>query len=196
MKKTIFPQNFVYVLRTITTHHMVSFMDFYFHFLTHFQSLYSPHMFSTFTHVMLRDTHSELGLPVVWSDREVKSSHVFVYIHLAFVRRTISPASKSKKNYIETTPSTNNWDEGGHGFDSGWVFVPPLCHVHQFDLVSCWYVDLFSHLIGSFLWYLGGQMHKLRHGQEQLLMKDTLWLAQKLLQDDSVAAANFLQLKM
>ena len=31
------PQNFVYVLRTITTRHMVSFIDFYFHFLTNIQ---------------------------------------------------------------------------------------------------------------------------------------------------------------
>ena len=33
-----FPQNYVYVLRTTTTRHMVSFIDFYFHFLAHFQT--------------------------------------------------------------------------------------------------------------------------------------------------------------
>ena len=32
MMKAPFPQNYVYVLRTTTTRHMVSFIDFYFHF--------------------------------------------------------------------------------------------------------------------------------------------------------------------
>ena len=36
MIKTIFPQNYMYVLRTTTTRHMVIFMDFYFHFLANF----------------------------------------------------------------------------------------------------------------------------------------------------------------
>ena len=58
VKKAIFSQNFVYVLRTTPTHHMVSFIDFYFH-----------HMFSIFTYVMLHDTHSEPaskpGLPMI-----------------------------------------------------------------------------------------------------------------------------------
>ena len=38
MMKTPFPQNYVYVLRTTTTRHMVSFIDFYFHFLANFQT--------------------------------------------------------------------------------------------------------------------------------------------------------------
>ena len=38
MKETIFPQNYVYVLRTTTTRHMVSFIDLYFHFLATFQT--------------------------------------------------------------------------------------------------------------------------------------------------------------
>ena len=38
VKNTIFPQNFVYVLRTTTTRHMLSFIDFYFHFLANFQT--------------------------------------------------------------------------------------------------------------------------------------------------------------
>ena len=38
VKKTIFPQNFVYVLRTTTTRHMVSFADFYFHLLANFET--------------------------------------------------------------------------------------------------------------------------------------------------------------
>ena len=38
VKGTIFPQNFVDVLRTTTAHHMVSFIDFYFHFLPNFQT--------------------------------------------------------------------------------------------------------------------------------------------------------------
>ena len=38
VKKTIFPQDFVYVLRTTRTRHMVSFIDFYFHFLANFQT--------------------------------------------------------------------------------------------------------------------------------------------------------------
>ena len=38
MMKTIFPQNNVYVLRTTTTRHMISFIHFYFHFLAHFQA--------------------------------------------------------------------------------------------------------------------------------------------------------------
>ena len=36
--KTIFPQNSVYVLRTTTTCHMVSFIDFYLHFVANFQT--------------------------------------------------------------------------------------------------------------------------------------------------------------
>ena len=38
MMKTLFPQNYVYVLRTTTTRHIVSFIDFYFHFLANFQT--------------------------------------------------------------------------------------------------------------------------------------------------------------
>ena len=40
MMKTPFPQNYVYVLRTTTTRHMVhvSFIDSYFHFLANFQT--------------------------------------------------------------------------------------------------------------------------------------------------------------
>ena len=38
MMKTTFPQNYVYVLRTTTTRHMVSFIDFCFHFLANFQT--------------------------------------------------------------------------------------------------------------------------------------------------------------
>ena len=37
-KKSISPPNFVYVLRTTRTRHMVSFIEFYFHFLTNFQT--------------------------------------------------------------------------------------------------------------------------------------------------------------
>ena len=33
-----FPRNFVYVLKTTTAHHMVSFIDFYYHFLANFQT--------------------------------------------------------------------------------------------------------------------------------------------------------------
>ena len=33
-----FSPNFVYILGTITTHHMVSFIDFHFHFLANFQT--------------------------------------------------------------------------------------------------------------------------------------------------------------
>ena len=36
--KTTFPQNYVYVLRTAKTRHMVSFIDFYFHFPANFQT--------------------------------------------------------------------------------------------------------------------------------------------------------------
>ena len=35
---TTFPKNYVYVLRTTKTRHMVSFMDFYFHFPANFQT--------------------------------------------------------------------------------------------------------------------------------------------------------------
>ena len=38
VKVTIFSQNFVYVLRTTTARHMVSFIDIYFHFLANFQT--------------------------------------------------------------------------------------------------------------------------------------------------------------
>ena len=36
--KTNFPQNYVYALRTTKTCHMVSFIDFYFHFSANFQT--------------------------------------------------------------------------------------------------------------------------------------------------------------
>ena len=38
MMKTVFTQNYVYVFRTTTALHMVSFIDFYFHFLANFQT--------------------------------------------------------------------------------------------------------------------------------------------------------------
>ena len=38
MMKTPFPQNYVYILRTTTTRHMVSFIDFYFYFLANVQT--------------------------------------------------------------------------------------------------------------------------------------------------------------
>ena len=47
-----FSRNFVYILRTTTTRHMVIFIDFYLHLLANFQTKTSPHMFSIFTHVM------------------------------------------------------------------------------------------------------------------------------------------------
>ena len=52
-----FSTNFVYVLRTTTTHHMVSFIDFHYHFLAHC-SLYLPHC------VTSRVSQSEPGLPM------------------------------------------------------------------------------------------------------------------------------------
>ena len=64
MMKTIFLFFYEYVLRTTTTRHMVSFIDFYFHFLANFQTWTSPHMFSIFTYIMSRVTHSEPGLPM------------------------------------------------------------------------------------------------------------------------------------
>ena len=36
--KTNFPKNYLYVLRTTKTRHMVSFIDFYFHFPANFQT--------------------------------------------------------------------------------------------------------------------------------------------------------------
>ena len=44
---------------------MVSFIHFCFHFLADFQTQTSPHMFSIFTYIMSRVTHSEPGLPMV-----------------------------------------------------------------------------------------------------------------------------------
>ena len=38
LKLTIFSRNFVYVSRTTTARHMVSFNDFHFHFLVNFQT--------------------------------------------------------------------------------------------------------------------------------------------------------------
>ena len=60
--KTIFVK-----LRTTANCHIIIFIDFYFHFLTNFQTKTSPHMFSIFTHVMkhVLDTNSEPGLPLV-----------------------------------------------------------------------------------------------------------------------------------
>ena len=46
LAQTTFPKNYVYVLRTTKTLHMVSFIEFYFHFPANFQALTSPHMFS------------------------------------------------------------------------------------------------------------------------------------------------------
>ena len=47
-------------------HHMVSFIDFYFHFLGRLRLIGTCElMFSIFSHVVLRDTNSEPGLPVV-----------------------------------------------------------------------------------------------------------------------------------
>ena len=64
VKKTIFPQNFVYVLSATTTRHIVRFIDFISIFSQPIVSQTSPHMFSTFPQVMLRDTQGEPGLPV------------------------------------------------------------------------------------------------------------------------------------
>ena len=52
---------------------MVSFIDFYFHFLANFQTSTSPHMFSIFTQVMkpVRFTNNEPGLPVIRTDEKV-----------------------------------------------------------------------------------------------------------------------------
>ena len=41
-----FSRNFVCKFRATTTHHMISFIHFYFHFLANFQTLTSPHMLS------------------------------------------------------------------------------------------------------------------------------------------------------
>ena len=43
---------------------MVNFIAFYFYFLANFHTLTSPHIFSIFTQVMSRGTHSEPGLPM------------------------------------------------------------------------------------------------------------------------------------
>ena len=64
MMNTIFPQNYVYGLRT-TPRHMESFINFYFHFLANFQTQTSPHMFSIFTYFMSCVIHNEPGLPMV-----------------------------------------------------------------------------------------------------------------------------------
>ena len=62
-----FSRNFVCLLRTTKTRHIVSFIDVYFHFLANFQT-YCPHMFSIFTHVIrnpyVTQNNSEPGLPV------------------------------------------------------------------------------------------------------------------------------------
>ena len=65
-KANYFSRHFVCILRT-TTRHMVSFIDFYFHFLENFQTETLPDMLSIFTHVLkpVRDTNSEPGLPVI-----------------------------------------------------------------------------------------------------------------------------------
>ena len=46
---------------------MVSFINFYFHFLANFQTQPSPRMFSIIAHVMkpVRDINREPGLPVI-----------------------------------------------------------------------------------------------------------------------------------
>ena len=60
--KTPFPQNYVYVLRTTKTLHMVSFIDFYFHFPANFTPNLRLICSLQFTCVMSRVTHSEPGL--------------------------------------------------------------------------------------------------------------------------------------
>ena len=67
------------ILRTPTTRHMVSFIDFYFHFLANFHTLTSPHIFSIFTHFMkpVRDTNSEPVLPLVKTPCSPLSLYVF-----------------------------------------------------------------------------------------------------------------------
>ena len=62
MMKTIFPQNYVYVLRTATTHHMVSFIDFYCHFLANFQTKFSPHMFPMWASLKPGNRNPEFGI--------------------------------------------------------------------------------------------------------------------------------------
>ena len=97
MMKTLFPQNYVYVLRTTTTRHMVSFIDFYFHFLANFKTETSPHMFSIFTYIMSRVTHSEPGLLMIWmqfifaAERKFMS---FALLNLLVIQRSILTSFK------------------------------------------------------------------------------------------------------
>ena len=50
----------------LVARHMASFIDFYFYFLGRLRLLGTCElMFSIFSHVVLRDTNSEPGLPVV-----------------------------------------------------------------------------------------------------------------------------------
>ena len=73
----------MHVLRTTTTHHMVSFIDFYFHFLAYVQTSRGSDLdFASFVFYKLlylpmficyfSDIHSEPGLPV---DKHVVNEH-------------------------------------------------------------------------------------------------------------------------
>ena len=188
VKKTIFPQKFRERIKDNNHSPRGKFHGFLFPFSSKFSVLiFASYVLSIYPYYVTWHTQwASVTCGVMSEDREVKSS--FVYIHLAFVR-TISPASKVKRTILrqhlqQITEIREVMGSNPVGTQT-FIFVPPSCHVDQFDLVSCWYVDFFSHLIGSFLWNMGW-----RHGHEQFLMKDMFWPAQK----DSVAVANFHQL--
>ena len=67
VKKTIFPQDFVYVLRTRKNSPHGKFHRLLFSFASKFSDLnFASYRSLYFTHVMSRVTHSEPGLPMVW----------------------------------------------------------------------------------------------------------------------------------
>ena len=71
VKVTIFSRNFVYISRTTKARHMVSFIDFYFHFLANFQNFVS-YVLSIYS----CDTHCEPGLPVVARERREREGEL------------------------------------------------------------------------------------------------------------------------
>ena len=78
-----FSRNFVCLLRTTTTRYMVSFIDFYFHFLANFQwpklcPICSLHLLNVMKPV--RDTNSEPGLPMMRTAKKQQWNNNFAIL--------------------------------------------------------------------------------------------------------------------
>ena len=98
MKETIFSRNFVYVLRTKTARHMVSFMIF-----ISISSKFSDLNFASYVlFICYCDTHSEPGLPVL-SSLKFKFDHKEVHFaHISDIARLHNIMSKDSMSKYAT----------------------------------------------------------------------------------------------